>query len=73
MMWAISNDRTAAVKYLLSRHVPLDGFDRHHTPLLSLAVHRDNYKLLRLLLDAGADPTLRDSAGNDLLGDLESL
>lgn len=67
IIWAVSMNKPEIVSYLKSRNVSLDVADRSGTPLLFFAANRDNIKMIRLLLTAGANPNARDSTGRDLL------
>lgn len=56
-----------AIKLHIMRGDDLDGRDSSGATPLILAAARGKYKVVRLLLDAGADPTITDKNGMDAL------
>lgn len=61
---AVNIGATDVVEFLIEHGAPLDdlAFDVGSTAL-HVAVHRDDHRTVRMLLAAGADPTLRDGNG----------
>jgi ankyrin repeat protein len=63
---AIKHNDTTKVKHYLSLgaceeyiNKGFDGYDNGH--LLAIATHKNNYEIIKLLLDHGADPNIMDS------------
>lgn len=60
-------EKTDVVKKLIEHHANLDrGDESGTTPIMSAAARKDDYLLL-LLLEAGADPSLKDEKGRTAL------
>ncbi len=64
LITAVNLGAVDAVEYLLEQGAPVDdvAFDGGSTAL-HVAVHRERHELVRLLLAAGADPTVEDGSG----------
>jgi hypothetical protein len=65
---AVVSDSEQLVQMHIARGRELDARDDSGTTLLGLAASKGRLGTLKLLLEAGADPTIRDSKGRDPLG-----
>jgi ankyrin repeat protein len=68
VVWAAGGGRSGAVKALLARGYDVNALGRADTPIeqewetaLHAAVSNDDEELTRYLLEAGADPSIRDA------------
>jgi len=61
VMLAVSSAATRAVAFLAERGADLDHTAKYHLSALMLAVIRDEPAIVRVLLAAGADPSIRGS------------
>ncbi|MEZ0260158.1 MAG: ankyrin repeat domain-containing protein [Alphaproteobacteria bacterium] len=69
LMCACAGGHTKAVLAMLAtgRDVALEAQDSHGWTALITAAHRADAETLRALLQAGADPTVKDKMGRDAL------
>jgi ankyrin repeat protein len=61
---AVNYDRVKTVKYLIEMGANVNAIQDDFTPLIS-ACEGDNIEIIKMLLDAGADISHRDSFDND--------
>ncbi len=54
----LSDERLQVLKHLIAAGAPLDCSTKYHESALSVALNRGSLSMLRLLLEAGADPSV---------------
>ena len=66
--YAATNGHTEVVRYLLDQHAYVDAQSPNRTTPLMMAARHKRPDVVRLLVEAGADPTPRNEAGVDAAG-----
>jgi ankyrin repeat protein len=69
--YAATNGHVEVVRYLLERHAYIDAQSPNRTTPLMMAARHKRPDVVRLLVEAGADPTPRNEAGVDAAGYLQ--
>ena len=69
--YASTNGHVEVVRYLLERHAYIDAQSPNRTTPLMMAARHKRPDVVRLLVEAGADPTPRNEAGVDAAGYLQ--
>lgn len=61
--WAAANGHAEVVRHLLERHAYIDAESPNQTTPLMMAARQLHPTTVRLLIDEGADPTVRNQSG----------
>ncbi|HLS57419.1 MAG TPA: ankyrin repeat domain-containing protein [Zeimonas sp.] len=69
--YAATNGHTEVVRFLLEQHAYIDAQSPNRTTPLMMAARHKRPDVVRLLVEAGADPTPRNEAGVDAAGYLQ--
>jgi len=69
--YAATNGHAETVRFLLERHAYIDAQSPNRTTPLMMAARHKRPDVVRLLIEAGADPTPRNDAGLDAAGYLQ--
>ncbi len=69
--YAATNGHVAVVRYLLDEHAYIDAQSPNRTTPLMMAARHKRPDVVRLLIEAGADPGVRNDTGLDAAGYLQ--